>query len=84
MRAIKTNGAIEHLCEPDYHTNPIDPQGSLVVAEWGYDLCDIIYRCSGITTTAVRIRDRSQGIDAEFIEVFMSQKPAAQAENASA
>jgi SAM-dependent methyltransferase len=81
VRAIRANGAIEHLCEPDYHANPIDPKGSLVVTEWGYDLCDIIYRCSGMTTTAVRIRDRRQGIDAEFIEVFISQKPAARAEN---
>jgi SAM-dependent methyltransferase len=69
------NGGVRHLAEPEYHCNPIDPKGSLVVTEWGSDFCDFIYRASGLTTTAVRIRDRRQGIDAEFIEVFISQKP---------
>jgi hypothetical protein len=74
VRAIEENGSIRHLENPDYHGNPIDPNGSLVVTEWGWDLCDFIYKHSGMTTTVVRIQDRYRGIEAEFIEVFISQK----------
>jgi hypothetical protein len=74
VRAISENGSIKHLEEPDYHGNPIDPNGSLVVREWGWDLCDFIYAHSGLTTTAIRINDESRGIKAEFIEVFISRK----------
>lgn len=71
---IRTAGAIKHLVEPDYHGNPIDLNGSLVVREWGWDLCDFIYESSGLATTAVRIQDKYRGIEAEFIEVFISRK----------
>lgn len=74
VRAIRDAGAIRHLEQPDYHGNPIDLNGSLVVTEWGWDLCDFIYQHSGLTTTAIRIFDRYRGIEAEFIEVFVSRK----------
>jgi len=74
LRAISENGSIKYLEKPDYHGNPIDPNGSLVVREWGWDLCDFIYTHSGLTTTAIRINDESRGIKAEFIEVFISRK----------
>ncbi len=73
-RAVGENGVIKHVEKPDYHGNPIDPDGSLVVTEWGWDLCDFIYKHSGLTTTVVRARDKSRGIDGEFIEVFISRK----------
>ena len=75
VRAVEENGAIQHLENPDYHGNPIDPNGSLVVTEWGWDFCDFIYKHSGMTTTVVRIQDKYRGIQAEFIEVFISRKP---------
>jgi SAM-dependent methyltransferase len=69
-------GGVRHHAEPDYHCNPIDPNGSLVVTEWGADFCDFIFRSSGLATTVVHIRDRRRGIEAEFIEVFISRKAA--------
>lgn len=75
IRAIESDGNIQHLEEPDYHGNPIDASGSLVVTEWGWDFCDFIYEQSGMTTTVIRIKDKQRGIDAEFIEVFISRKP---------
>jgi len=72
---VEAGGAIRHVETPDYHGNPIDPNGSLVITEWGSDLCDFIYRCSGLTTTVVHEHDRSRGIDAKFIEVFISRAP---------
>ena len=74
IRAVQENNRIRHLAEPEYHGNPIDASGSLVVTEWGWDLCDFIYRNSGLTTTVIRITDRYRGIDGEFREVFISRK----------
>ena len=76
VRAMrKEDGSIVNLEPPDYHGNPIDPSGSLVVTEWGPDLCDFIYRTSGLTTTAILIRDMKLGLAGEFCEVFVSVKP---------
>lgn len=75
VRAVRQDGAVRHLEEPDYHGNPIDPRGSLVVTEWGRDLCDFIYVHAGMTTTVLRILDRSRGIDGAFPEVFLSRRP---------
>ena len=41
------SGGITHLMKPDYHGNPIDAAGSLVVTEWGDELCDFVFRSSG-------------------------------------
>ena len=70
----KESGKLEYLEKPDYHGNPIDKKGSLVVTEWGLDLCDFIYRNSGLTTTALLIRDVKLGLAGEFCEVFISAK----------
>ena len=76
VRAVRQpDGTVRHLAEPDYHGNPIDAKGSLVVTEWGVDLADFVYRCAGLTTTAVHLHDRRQGIEGKFIEVFISRKP---------
>ncbi len=75
VRAVREGDEVRHLKDPEYHGNPIDPGGSLVVTEWGRDLGDFIYLCSGLTTTAIRTIDRRRGIEAAFIEVFISQKP---------
>jgi SAM-dependent methyltransferase len=73
VRAVgKNDGSIENLQPPDYHGNPFDSNGSLVVTEWGSDLCDFIYRHSGATTTPILIRDMHLGIAGEFCEVFIS------------
>ena len=68
------HGNVQHHAEPDYHENPVDPSGSLVITEWGAEFADFVFRASGLTTTAIHLHDRSLGIDAEFIEVFISRK----------
>lgn len=75
VRAKIEDGQVRHLEPPDYHGNPIDPNGSLVVREWGRDFVDFIYRASGLTTTVIQILDPSQGIEGQFREVFISRKP---------
>jgi len=74
-RAKLRDSQVVHLEPPEYHGNPISADGSLVVTEWGWDLCDFIYRSAGLTTTVILIVDRRQGIEAEFNEVFISRKP---------
>jgi hypothetical protein len=73
-RAVREHGAVRHLAEPEYHANPIDPRGSLVVTEWGRDLGRFIEAHSGLGTEVVRLHDRRRGIDGEFREVFVSRK----------
>jgi SAM-dependent methyltransferase len=75
VRAVRADdGEIKNLEPPDYHGNPIDESGSLVVTEWGRQLCDFIYSSSGMTTTAILIRDMKLGLAGEFCEVFISSK----------
>jgi hypothetical protein len=76
IRVVRRGLKQHYLAEPEYHYCPIDPKGSLVVTEWGWDLCDVIYRSCRMTTTANRILDRRLGIDGAFIEVFVSRKTA--------
>jgi ubiquinone/menaquinone biosynthesis C-methylase UbiE len=67
-------GDIVYIQEPEYHGNPIDQNGSLVTMHWGYDICDFIFRHSGLYTTVNYIDNVSLGIRAEYIEILVSRK----------
>lgn len=68
------SGNIICLHEPEFHGNPVSDMGSLVTMHWGYDICDFIYRHSGLFTTINYIDDLSLGIRAEYIEILVSRK----------
>jgi hypothetical protein len=74
VRAVASDSGVEYLLPPDYHGNPVDPNGSLVVREWGDDLVDFIAQATGLPTEVHRLRDRSQGLDGEFLEVLVTRK----------
>ncbi len=74
IRARLSDGGIEYLDKPDYHGNPIDKKGSLVTREWGDDLMDLIGKWSGLTTERYTFSDRRLGLEAEFLDVFVSWK----------
>jgi SAM-dependent methyltransferase len=76
IRAAETGKGIEYYTEKDYHGNPIDKGGSLVVTEWGMNLPEFIFKHSGLVTTVFVTNDRNMGLAGEFIEVFVSRKPA--------
>jgi len=76
IRVRSENGELEYLERPDYHSNPINEKGSLVVTEWGEDLIDTIYLSSGMQTTVINLNIKHLGIRAKFIEVFISRKKA--------
>lgn len=72
---MATDGGIEYIKTPMYHGNPIDPQGSLVTMDWGYDIVEHIFEATGLFTHTVYIDDLSKGIRAEYIEVLVTVKP---------
>ncbi len=76
-RAIMYNGVTEHLLlPPQYHGNPINPTGSLVTVDWGYDLTAFLSARSGLVVTLHSIDDITRGIRAEYNEVVVCRKVA--------
>jgi SAM-dependent methyltransferase len=73
-RIVERNGEIRHLLEPVYHGNPISSEGSLVTFDYGMDFPELIFRSSGMSTTIFLQKDVRMGLDAEFLEVFISRK----------
>ena len=69
------DGEVMHLAPPEYHYNPIDPDGALVTIDWGFDISDYFDRNSGLNTTVFQIDDLTRGIRAQFNEVLVSRKP---------
>ncbi|MGO8670239.1 MAG: class I SAM-dependent methyltransferase [Capsulimonadaceae bacterium] len=74
VRAIERDGQIEHLEPPDYHGNPIDEKGSLVIREWGDDLIEFIDSQTSLTTETFALNDVHRGLVAEFLQVYVSRK----------
>jgi SAM-dependent methyltransferase len=73
--AIKNdNGEPVFLKTPEYHGNPVDPKGSPVTMHWGYDITDFIEKTSELKTNIEYINDLRYGVQAEYIEVLVSQK----------
>ena len=72
-------GVVEQLVHPaEYHGNPISEQGSLVTMHWGYDIGHCIHRACGLFTEMVYLDALELGIRAEYIEVLITRKPAAE------
>ncbi|MEM1082212.1 MAG: class I SAM-dependent methyltransferase [Pseudomonadota bacterium] len=60
--------------ELEYHGNPVDDNGSLVFTRFGFDLKDIIFNASGMTTTIHPMHEPRLGIEGESVIVFHSVK----------
>lgn len=70
---IKSN-KVHFLHEEEYHSNPVDPEGSPVSFHYGYDLALQIHQWAKTPTMMVYFDDLSYGIRAEFIEILISRK----------
>jgi len=68
------DGSPVFLKTPEYHGNPIDPNGSPVTMHWGYDIVDFIEANSGLRSSIEQIDNLDRGIRAEYIEVIVSRK----------
>jgi len=71
---LGADSMVQHLQEPRYHGNPIGDGRSLVTWDYGADFDDLIQSWSGYATSNFIIRDRSRGIDGEYLDVFVTQK----------
>lgn len=67
-------GEIIYHGTPEYHGNPVDPDGALVTMHWGYDIASFISDKAGMPTVIVQIDDINQGIRAEYIDVLVSTR----------
>lgn len=72
--SIGSDGKISHHLDAQYHGNPIDPKGSLVTIDWGFDLATYIQFLTGMPTIICKIDNIDFGIRAELIEVIVSFK----------
>lgn len=72
--SMQMDTIVYHL-SPQYHGNPIGDGKSLVVTDWGYDICSFIHASSGLFTQVIDINDVGQGIRAELNHVLVSIKP---------
>jgi len=68
------DGSIAHLFEPVYHTNPVDPQGSLVTFDYGHDLPELIAGWAPFDVEVRRFVDRHRGILGEMNDVIVCTK----------
>jgi SAM-dependent methyltransferase len=74
-RARYTEMGVEHLAEPEYHGNPIDPAGSLVTFRYGRDLPELIHRWAPeLAVRVVTILDPAMGVLGEFRDVVLATK----------
>ena len=71
---MNADGSITHLKPAEYHGNPVDPEGSLVTMDWGYDIVGYIYQSSGMSSVLSQIDNIELGIRAEYIDVIASFK----------
>lgn len=69
-----TNNKVKFLYEPEYHENPVNPEGSPVTMKWGFDIVDFIYEHTCSRTQIFTIDNLNLGIKAEFIEVLVTYK----------
>ena len=73
--SLAPDGTVVHLMEPpEYHSNPLSSEGSLVTVNWGYDITNFIFETSGLFTEIVFLDILDFGIRAEYIEVLITRK----------
>ncbi|WP_427184285.1 class I SAM-dependent methyltransferase [Bordetella bronchialis] len=72
---LSADGEVTYLMEAQYHGNPIGDGRSLVTWDYGRDFEVLAAEWAGAPTVTYITKDRSLGLDAEFIEVFVTRKP---------
>jgi len=58
--------------KPEYHGNPT--AGFLLITEWGDELCDFVFRSSGMPPTILNYYGPRFGLKGEFLDVLISRK----------
>jgi len=74
-KAIYFEDGVEHLDTPEYHGNPIDPNGALVTFHYGQDLSALIRTWTpDLGVNRIDINDERLGIVGEFRDVWVVSK----------
>jgi SAM-dependent methyltransferase len=68
-------GEVEHIHPPEYHGNPVGDGKALVTWYYGDDFEFLLSSWSGLPVVTYVTLDRTLGIDAKHIEVFVMRKP---------
>lgn len=63
------------LKTPEFHGNPIDPEGCPVTMHWGFDIIRFIVSACGMESEIIHLEDLDYGISGSFCEVIVSRKP---------
>lgn len=71
---LLNDGQVEHIRPAKFHQNPIDPNGSLVTVDWGYDIAAYFDAHASLNTALFIIHDRNLGILGDLSEVLISIK----------
>jgi hypothetical protein len=66
VKAVLDNGTVRHLMEPEYHGNPVDPQGSLVFQIPGWDIVPRVLRSGFSRAEMVMMWSRHHGMIANL------------------
>ena len=74
QRAIISDNVITHLTEPIFHGNPIDPNGSLVTIDYGYDIHQEIAKWANFSVEIVRFHKPEIGVIGEYTDVVVCYK----------
>lgn len=62
------------LKTPEFHGNPIDPNGSPVTMHWGFDITHFIAEACEMESEIFHLEDLDYGISGSFCEVIVSRK----------
>lgn len=73
-RARLVGDEVEHIEPAEYHGNPVGDGRALVVTDFGIDFDDLAQRWAGYNISNIILRDRSRGLDGEFLNVYVMQK----------
>lgn len=73
---LKDTGEVEHRLPPEYHGNPIGDGRALVTWDYGQDFEALLSRWAAAPVVTYVTRDRSLGLDGEYLEVFVIHRPA--------
>jgi SAM-dependent methyltransferase len=70
----RPDGSVRYHRRREYHGNPIDPFGSLVTWDYGYDLPELISKWATFDVEVRRFNDRQHGVVGWSTEVIICRK----------
>lgn len=68
------NGQVVHYEPPEYHGDPLDPDGALVFTRWGNDLVSIVDDAAAFSTQIFEIHKPKSGVIGNCSQVIVSRK----------